>query len=932
MKKFKLQFRFLMSVAFFISLVSGNSQMYAQGNFVLSKKADFSTNNRLFSREDTLYMKVSAPKIDYTDIDKNEFKLKANSGGDEFEGSFTNLLDGTYESQIVLSTADPNTANWQWEARIRDDSGQEFRVEVDVQIIDAATPIGEDVKIRGAIASLGTDFLQVNGSTIFVTANTQVFDNNNVALMFADLLLNDFVEVQAVRNEQGDLVAVSIKLENRRMNQGNGEVELTGLIESVGANNIVVFGDTFFVDATTEILNLDKNPISLTDLKVGDLVRVRADMQSDGTLLATRIRLEDPERDEVEFTGTIDALTETSVSVNGVLFLVTSDTDVLDNDDVQIAFSVLEVGMVVEIRGDVGAGNVLTATKINIEDRGNNFGDDEIEITGEVTEIAGNAITVSGFIFTVDDSTDILNNNNQPIPLSDIQIGALVEVRANRLNDGTLLATKIKLEDNFNDEVDLSGVIEEIGDHVLTVNGFSFIVTDSTVILDNNNQMISFASLQVGDLVEIRADVASDGSLITTKIKIEDMFNDEVELTATIEKIHADSIVVGGVAFLVDANTIILNKQNIPIAFAQLQVGMLVEIRGDVQADGTILATKIKVEDRIVDEVELRGTIEELTDNSVTLLGKTFGVTENTAVFDNNNNTISFADLFVGLSVEIRGDLMPDGSLIAIRIKVEDNLANEVKVVGPIDSLDVNFIQVVGVEFQVDGNTVVLDKSNNSITFADLQVGQTVEVQASVQAGGVNLATKIKIEDVTLLASKLTNVVFNGIEMLGRQILVDSSTMILGRLNRPLNLSDLQPGQVVDVRMQKGNGNLYFATKVKVQEPGLITGIKAGIKSSGTPPDDFVLLQNYPNPFNPETTVSFQVPNNANGLVNTKVTVFNLLGQRVRILVNAPMNPGVYQVKWNGRDERGITMASGVYLYRLETGVVTKTQRMLLLK
>jgi hypothetical protein len=93
-------------------------------------------------------------------------------------------------------------------------------------------------------------------------------------------------------------------------------------------------------------------------------------------------------------------------------------------------------------------------------------------------------------------------------------------------------------------------------------------------------------------------------------------------------------------------------------------------------------------------------------------------------------------------------------------------------------------------------------------------------------------------------------------------------------------------------------------------------------------PKRFALKANYPNPFNHETVISYQLPVNT----HTTLTVYNLLGQQVRTLVNRPQTAGLHRTAWDGRDDSGNTVASGVYLYRLEAGDYVKTRKLMLLK
>ncbi len=96
-------------------------------------------------------------------------------------------------------------------------------------------------------------------------------------------------------------------------------------------------------------------------------------------------------------------------------------------------------------------------------------------------------------------------------------------------------------------------------------------------------------------------------------------------------------------------------------------------------------------------------------------------------------------------------------------------------------------------------------------------------------------------------------------------------------------------------------------------------------------PESFALEQNYPNPFNPTTTISFSLRNTAPARL--KLTILNVLGQHIATLIDEPRSFGHYSVVWNGRDEQGLALPSGVYLYRLQVGTGTVlTKKMTLLK
>jgi subtilisin family serine protease len=98
--------------------------------------------------------------------------------------------------------------------------------------------------------------------------------------------------------------------------------------------------------------------------------------------------------------------------------------------------------------------------------------------------------------------------------------------------------------------------------------------------------------------------------------------------------------------------------------------------------------------------------------------------------------------------------------------------------------------------------------------------------------------------------------------------------------------------------------------------------------ASQTLPQHTALHQNFPNPFNPETTIAYDL---AAGAFVT-LTVFDVRGKRVRVLVSANQPAGKYRVEWDGEDGRGHRVASGVYFYRFDAGSYKQTRKMVLLK
>jgi len=105
-----------------------------------------------------------------------------------------------------------------------------------------------------------------------------------------------------------------------------------------------------------------------------------------------------------------------------------------------------------------------------------------------------------------------------------------------------------------------------------------------------------------------------------------------------------------------------------------------------------------------------------------------------------------------------------------------------------------------------------------------------------------------------------------------------------------------------------------------------VTSVKGDRETSS--PADFTLGQNYPNPFNPLTTISYALPKNC----FVEITIIDILGRQIRSLLSENRSHGNHSVTWNGLDDAGNQVASGVYLYMLKTGGYTETKKLLLIR
>jgi hypothetical protein len=107
-----------------------------------------------------------------------------------------------------------------------------------------------------------------------------------------------------------------------------------------------------------------------------------------------------------------------------------------------------------------------------------------------------------------------------------------------------------------------------------------------------------------------------------------------------------------------------------------------------------------------------------------------------------------------------------------------------------------------------------------------------------------------------------------------------------------------------------------------------ITTLITHVQENAGVPTEFALQQNYPNPFNPETSIQYQLPLPG----HVRLSIYTVLGQEIRTLVDRSQPAAYHTVVWDGRDNTGNPMPSGVYFYRIESGGFTAVKKMLLMK
>ncbi len=295
------------------------------------------------------------------------------------------------------------------------------------------------------------------------------------------------------------------------------------------------------------------------------------------------------------------------------------------------------------------------------------------------------------------------------------------------------------------------------------------------------------------------------------------------------------------------------------------------------------------------------------------------------------------------------------------------------------------FMAALNPEFMIEFTKPILGAAHPAIMAAQVQLAQGNYLGSLLtirDALRPNVVAEIRVEpehhDIESGRSDSVDVVINGVTGIGAFsfemeydsdiIRVDSVLMgsFLGSTGRPLSVHNPAIDNI--------NGNLNFRGTTSGEDPGangsgnlatilftsktegstsltlkevrinnadnlsltvgsIISGrvsvyTPTGVFSGNLYPDQFTLWQNYPNPFNPATQISYAIPE-ASFL---EIQVYNIFGQKIKTLISKYQTPGNHAVTWDGTDNSGKRVSSGIYYYRLTADNFNKTMKMTLIK
>ena len=133
---------------------------------------------------------------------------------------------------------------------------------------------------------------------------------------------------------------------------------------------------------------------------------------------------------------------------------------------------------------------------------------------------------------------------------------------------------------------------------------------------------------------------------------------------------------------------------------------------------------------------------------------------------------------------------------------------------------------------------------------------------------------------------------------------------------------------ICDFNVAYWEGHTNEATFNIQVENWFIIPASAVSKSGSEIPGQYRLFQNYPNPSNPETIIRYHLPDNS----EVTLTIYDILGRKIRVLIQRFQSAGKYSVRWNGRDDLGLAVSSGIYIYQLRADNFIETKKLILMR
>lgn len=399
-----------------------------------------------------------------------------------------------------------------------------------------------------------------------------------------------------------------------------------------------------------------------------------------------------------------------SIVVNGVLFDTSTATFTID--DTAGTQDDLRVGDIVIIQGTIDDnGSTGTASQVLF--------DDLVKGPVESINVAGNSLVVLGQLVLISPETSF-DDGFSPSSLDGISAGQIIEISGQFDANGDIVATRIEPKP-AGTQFEAHGTVSGLDSANSLFNLNNLIVDYGNATLDN----FAGGIISDGDFVEAKGmSLGGAGELIATRVELEGLLpgandGDRIEIEGFITRfVSSEDFDVAGVPVTTTANTVFVGGDA-----NDLGLNIKVEAEGDLNANGTLVATKIDIRRAKAVRMTANADSVDSANNSLVVLGITVSVDALTRFEDKSNSDVdplTLANINAGDYLEIRGGEFPTGSgTILATIFEREDPDNEAILQGFVESITDPTFTILGVTINTNGATVFRDVNDNVISATD---------------------------------------------------------------------------------------------------------------------------------------------------------------------------------------------------------------------
>lgn len=447
-----------------------------------------------------------------------------------------------------------------------DSSGRYFASQIKLKQAEQNDSL--KIKARGVISALTDSTFDVSGYTFWVDSATTFMGHNDSLISFSDLTEGTNVEVEAYQNNAGNYVAQKVKIESSSSKKDGEEFDFSGIIDSLATDGFAMNQRFFSVDSLTKYKMSHDQPASFSDLSVGSAIELEALQFTDGSFYAKKVEIKNQSENYLEFTGRIDSIGTDFIVVAGYTVQIDSATRINGSGNTTLAFSDLQKGQKVKVKGVETTPNTVTAAKIKVYE----FQSNKDHFKGHITAIGVDFLQVDQRSFSTDSLTEYRDSLGQRSDWTAFSNGDYVKVEARVQPDGSWYAKEVKQKHQKSAELEFSGTIDSLFSGAVRVSGNIFWIDSLTQVYDLQDYPMSADSLGLGDGVEVNAAIQPDGSFKALQIKQENR-PDLIRVDGTVDAVSDSAIWISGPEFHLSQRSVVLDKNYAQLNSAALNPG-----------------------------------------------------------------------------------------------------------------------------------------------------------------------------------------------------------------------------------------------------------------------------------------------------------------------------------------------------------------------